>query len=468
MKNEFEAKNVNDITEVISDVSLDKTILKLLGDKKYPILREILITLTPQDVAALFSRLKGEKLTLLFRLLPKELAAETFVEMDEDAEQTLIDSFSDSELKDVIDELYVDDAVDIIEEMPANVVKRILKQVDPDKRKLINEILKYPEDSAGSIMTTEYVSFHTQMFVKEAITRIRRTGIDKETIYTCYVLDKCRHLIGIVSVKDLLLSDEEASIGDIMKTNVISVTTTEDKEVVANHFKKYDFIAMPVVDDENRMVGIVTVDDAIDVLQEESSEDMEIMGAMSPSDKPYLKTTVFEIWKKRIVWLLFLMISATFTSGILNSFEEALNTVVALTFFVPMLMDTCGNVGGQSSVTVIKGLSLGELQFKDIFKVIFKEFKVSIFCGLTLSVVNFLKILILNPGTDILVNFVVSCTIFIIVILGSIVGCILPLLAHKLKLDPTVMASPLITTIVDAVALIVYFSVATTILPQLH
>lgn len=325
-----------------SPVYVQDTILSLLEQKKYATLRDILTTIKPVDIAALFDDMQEDALPLLFRLLPKELAAETFVEMDEDAQELLIHGFSDTELKEVVDELYVDDAVDLIEEMPANVVKRILQQADPDTRKMINEILKYPDDSAGSIMTTEYVSLRPNMTVLDAIKRIRRTGVDKETIYTCYVTKENRKLIGILSIKTLLLSDEDDVVEDIMETNVISVNTLDDQEAVAQMFNKYDFLAIPVVDRENRLVGIVTVDDAIDVMQEEATEDMEVMAAITPTDKPYMKTSVFETWRKRVPWLLILMISATFTGMIITSFEDALAAQVALTAFIPMLMDTGG------------------------------------------------------------------------------------------------------------------------------
>jgi len=398
-------------------------------------------------------------LPLLFRLLPKEQAAETFVEMDEDMQELLILGFSDTELKEVVDELYVDDAVDLIEEMPANVVKRILRQADPDTRKMINEILKYPDDSAGSIMTTEYVSFRPDMTVMEAIKRIRRTGVDKETIYTCYVIEDNRKLVGIVSIRTLLLSEENDVIRDIMETHVIAVGTLDDQEAVAHMFRKYNFLAMPVVDGENRLVGIVTVDDAIDVMQEEATEDIEMMAAITPTDKPYMKTGVFETWRKRIPWLLILMISATFTGMIITSFEDALAAQVVLTAFIPMLMDTGGNSGSQASVTVIRGISLGEIEFRDLPKVIWKESRVAVLCGVTLSAANFLKLMFFDR-VSMQIAAVVCLTLILTVIVAKVIGCTLPMLAKKVGFDPAVMASPFITTAVDAISLLVYFQIA--------
>lgn len=443
--------------------SLENTIVVLLDEKKYTTLRDILITMNAVDIASLFQELPQEKLPLLFRLLPKELAAETFVEMDGDAQELLIKGFSDNELRDVINELYVDDAVDIVEEMPANVVRRILLQADPDMRKMINEILKYPEDSAGSIMTTEYVSLREDMTVEEAIKRIRRTGIDKETIYTCYVIDPNRKLIGIVSIRTLLLADEDAIIKDIMETNPIYVFTIQDKEEVARAFNKYNFIAIPVVDEEERLVGIVTFDDAMDVMEDEATEDIEKMAAITPSDKPYLKTSIFELWKARIPWLLLLMVSATFTGMIITSFEDALKSYVVLTAFIPMLMDTGGNSGSQAAVTVIRGISLDEVEFSDIFKVMWKEFRVSILCGFTLAAANFIKLLIIDR-VGILVDATVCITLAVTVICAKFVGCTLPLLSKRAGFDPAVMSSPFITTIVDAISLMIYFRVATIML----
>ncbi len=438
---------------------MEERIIELLKDKQYPELRSILEDMNPADISALFENLPADRLPLLFRLLPKELAADTFVEMEANAQAMLIQGFSDNELKEVLDELYLDDAVDIVEEMPANVVKRILLNTDPNTRKMINEILKYPDDSAGSLMTIEYVSLRPHMTVEEAIKRIRRTGIDKETIYTCYVTEDDRRLIGIVTVKALLLADENLTMEDIMETHIISVNTLEDKEDVAQKFTKYDLMAVPVVDEENRLVGIVTFDDAIDVMQDEATEDMEKMAAIMPSDKPYFRTSVLETWKLRIPWLLLLMVSATFTGKIISSFEEALASQITLTAFIPMLMDTGGNSGGQASVTIIRGLSIGDIEFSDIFKVLWKEIRVAILCGLTLAVCNFAKIMLLD-GVEVKVALVISVTLVVTVFIAKMIGCTLPIFADKLGFDPAVMASPFITTIVDAISLLVYFRIA--------
>ena len=450
---------------------VEKALLRMLEEKKYATLRDILATMNPSDVAGVFSNLEEKQIPLMFRLLPKEQAAETFVEMEPDAQELLIRGFSDNELKEVLDELYVDDAADIVEEMPANVVKRILKAADPEMRKSINQILRYPDYSAGSIMTTEYVSLRPNMTVEEAILRIRRQGVDKETIYTCYVTGKDRKLIGLVTVKDLLLAeDDETKIEDIMLTNVISVTTQDDQEEVARMFGKYNFLALPVVDKENRMVGIVTFDDAMDVIEDETTEDMEIMAAMTPSEKSYLKSTPFDLFKHRIPWLMLLMVSATFTGMIITTFEEALALLPVLTAFIPMLMDTGGNCGSQSSVTVIRSLSLNELKFNDVFRVMWKEVRTAVLCGITLAVLCFVKILLVdrllmgNTSINLMVNGVVCLTLAVTVVIAKFVGCSLPLLAKKLGFDPAVMASPFITTIVDALSLLVYFSFAKTLL----
>ena len=450
---------------------VEKAVLTMLEDKKYATLRDILVTMNPSDVAGLFNCLEEKQIPLMYRLLPKELAAETFVEMEPEAQELLIRSFSDNELKEVLDELYVDDAADLVEEMPANVVKRILTHADPEMRHSINQILRYPENSAGSIMTTEYVSLRPSMTVGEAILRIRRQGVDKETIYTCYVTAPDRTLIGLVTVKDLLLAeDDEDKIEDLMITNLICVTTQTDQEEVARMFSKYNFLALPVVDGEHRMVGIVTFDDAMDVMEEEATEDMEIMAAMTPSEKTYLKSTPFDLFRHRIPWLMLLMVSATFTGMIITSFEEALALLPALTAFIPMLMDTGGNCGSQSSVTVIRALSLDELKFTDIFRVIWKEARTAVLCGVALAAVCFLKILLVdrllmgNTSINLLVDGVVSLTLCVTVVIAKFVGCSLPLLAKRLGFDPAVMASPFITTIVDALSLLVYFLFAKTLL----
>lgn len=444
-------------------MTMGKTIESLLEQKKYVTIRDVLTTMQAIDIAALFDDIDQDRLPLLYRLLPKELAAETFVEMDEDAQTMLIHGFSDTELKEVVDELYVDDMVDLVEEMPANVVKRILRSADNETRKAINEILKYPDDSAGSIMTTEYVSLRPVMTVGDAIKRIRRTGVDKETIYTGYVTTPNRTLVGMLSLRTLLLSDDDDVVQDIMETNVIAVNTLDDKEEVANQFKKYDFLTIPVVDKEFRLVGIVTVDDAIDVMEDEVTEDMEMMAAITPTDKPYLKTGVFETWKKRIPWLLLLMISATFTGMIITSFEDALAAQVTLTAFIPMLMDTGGNSGSQASVTVIRGLSLGEIEFVDIFKVMWKEIRVALMCGVTLAIANFAKLMLFDR-VGLWVSLVVCLTLIVTVFFAKIIGCALPMLAKKIGFDPAVMASPFITTAVDAISLVVYFQIATLLL----
>ncbi len=441
----------------------EEYVLELLRDKKYAELKELLKTLNPADIAPIFEELKANEVILFFRLLPKDLAAETFVEMEPEHQRALIADFTDYELKEVVDELFLDDAVDLIEEMPANVVKRILRTTDAKTRQMINNLLRYPDDSAGSIMTIEYVSLKKHMTVDEAIKRIRITGVDKETIYTCYVTENNGKLIGLVSVKALLLAKDTDLIGDIMETNVIYVHTMVDKEVVANDFDKYGFMALPVVDDEQRLVGIVTFDDAIDVLQEEASEDIDKMAAIVPSDKPYMRTSVIDIVKSRIGWLILLMVSSTFTAIIIGGYEQKLAAVMALTGFIPMLMGTAGNAGGQSSVTVIRSMSLNEIEFSDTFKIILKEFAVSFLCGLILAVASFVK-LILIDRVDAMVAFVVSLTLFITVICAKLVGCTLPMLAKKVGFDPAVMASPLITTIVDALSLLIYFKIATILL----
>ena len=450
---------------------LQDTISALVEARKYNTIRDVMVTMNPADIAAVLEEVSPAALPVVFRLLPKELAAETFVEMSSENEELLIRAFSDSELKAVVEELYADDAADIVEEMPANLVSRILQQADPAFRKTINEILKYPEDSAGSIMTTEYVDLHPDMTVTAAMTHIRQTGVDKETINTCYVTErKGRQLVGAVSIRGLLLAREDATVGDVMKTNIVSVSTLEDQETIAQLFSKYDLIAMPVVDGENRLVGIVTVDDAIDVMEEEMTEDIEVMAAVTPTDKPYLQTSVWRIWASRIPWLLLMMVSATFTGLIISSFESALSVLPVLTAFIPMLMDTGGNSGSQTSVTVIRGISLGEIEFRDILRVMWKEFRVSMLCGLCLAVCTSTKILLvdfllLGNGTgnwpeNILVAAVVGVTLIVTVFAAKLIGCTLPLLAKKIGFDPAVMASPFITTIVDAVSLLVYFAVA--------
>ena len=451
-------------------VTVENTLQTLLTEKKYSTIRDILVTMNPADIAAVFAGVEPDKLPLLFRLLPKELAAESFVEMESEEQETLIKGISDSELRQVMDELYVDDAVDIVEEMPANVVQRILAQSAPEMRKEINEILQYPENSAGSVMTTEYVKLSPDMTVGDAILRIRRTGVDKETIYTCYVLEN-RKLIGTVSVKSLLLAPSDLqTIDSVMESNLITVTTHTDQEEVARMMSKYNLLAIPVVDGDNRMVGIVTFDDAMDVVEEETTEDMEIMAGMTPSDKTYLRSSPFDLFRHRIPWLALLMVSATFTGLIISSFEEKLAAMVCLTAFIPMLMDTGGNSGSQSSVTVIRAISLGELEFRDLGKVIWKEVRTAVMCGLVLSVLCVAKILLVDhlmlhtEGVNFTVALTVGLTLAVTVLCAKIVGCTLPMLAKKLGFDPAVMASPFITTIVDALSLLVYFGIATALL----
>ena len=449
------------------NVTLTETIKVLLEEKKYSTLRDILTTMKPFDIAAVFEELQDEKTPILFRILPKELAAETFVEMDEDTQEFLIHGFSDNELKEVVDELFVDDAVDLIEEMPANVVKRILRQADKETRRQINELLKYPEDSAGSIMTTEFISLRPDMTAEMAIKRIRRTGVDKETLYTCYVNDDYNRLIGITTVKDLLLADDDDLVKDMMEENVISVHTLDDQEMVARIFSDYDFLALPVVDNEQRIVGIVTIDDAIDVIREEATEDIEKMAAVLPSDKPYMRTSVWGIYKKRVPWLLVLMLSATFTSTIISAFDGMLASVIILSSFIPMITGSGGNAGSQASVSVIRALSLGEIEFKSMFKVLWKELRVAALCGLTLAAANFVKLMVFDlRGNEnaVVIALVVSLTLVGTIIMAKIVGSSLPLLSSKIGLDPAVMANPLISTVCDSLSLLIYFGVASTLL----
>ncbi len=451
---------------------MEEQIIEMIEGKKFGLLKETLSQMNPADLAPIFEEITEKDIPVIFRILPKELAAEVFVEMDSDMQQFLIEAFSDKELREVMDELFMDDTVDIIEEMPANVAKRILKQTNATTRKMINQLLAYPEDSAGSIMTTEYIDLEKNMTVDEAFDRIRKIGFESESIYTCYVTDRRRKLLGIVSVKDLLLNPKDCLIDDIMDENIIFANTLDDKEDVALQFEKYDLLAIPVVDKENRLVGIVTVDDAIDVMQEEASEDIEKMAAILPSEKTYLKTGVFETFKARIPWLLFLMISATFTGAIISSFESKLTACLALIAFIPMLMGTGGNSGSQSSVTVIRAISLGDIDFSDIFRVIWKELRVSVVCGVVLGIVNFIKLYLVDylwlnnfdKGIEIMEIIAVCLTLVIVVIVAKLVGTILPIVAKQFGFDPAVMASPLVTTILDAVSLIIYFSIAAALL----
>ncbi len=451
---------------------MEKEILALIEMRKFARLREMLSALNPADIPVILEEANPKDLPLVFRILPKEFAAEVFVEMDSEMQQHLIESFSDTELRDVMDELFMDDTVDIIEEMPASVTKRILKQTDAKTRQMINKLLAYPDTSAGSVMTTEYISIKKNMTVDEAFERIRKNAVDTESIYTCYVTDRSRHLLGVITVKELLLSPHDAIIENLMETNIISAGTLDDREDVAKLFDKYDLYSLPIVDTENRLVGIITVDDAIDVLQEEASEDIEKMAAILPSEKSYLKTGVFETFKARIPWLLFLMISATFTGAIISSFESQLTEWIGLIAFIPMLMGTGGNSGSQSSVTVIRALSLGDIVFKDIWRVIWKELRVAVICGIVLGAVNFVKLYLVDflllhsfdEGVYLLEMVAVSLTLICVVIVAKFVGSILPIIAKKLGFDPAVMASPLVTTILDAFSLLIYFSIAVLLL----
>lgn len=441
---------------------------ELVKSRSFVALRELLSELNPADLAELFNEMDALQVPLVFRILPKDLAGDTFAYMETDTQQLLIKSFSDVELKEIINDLWLDDTVDIIEEMPANVVARILQSANPSLRRQINELLKYPEDSAGSIMTVEYVSLNKNLTVGQCFEKIRREGINKETVYTCYVTEK-RKLIGTVSVKDLLLAEQDISVSEIMETNLISINAYEDKEIVAQMFSKYDVLALPVVDHDDRIIGIVTVDDAMDVMEDEATEDIERMAAITSSDKAYLKTGVFSIWKTRIPWLVLLMLSATFTGIILNSFEESLSVFPILISFIPMLMGTGGNAGGQSSATVIRGMAVGEIELSDILRVLWKELRVAILCGVTVAVVGYLKLffidnMIFGLGVSYPEMAVVSLTLMVTVVAAKIVGCALPIIAKAVHLDPAVMAGPFITTIVDVLSLVVYFFIAMRVL----
>ena len=438
------------MNEDLNPEELVETVEENLHNRKFGEIRDLFTSMEPADIAILLSGTDPRTRRILFRILPKELAAETFVEMDSDEQEHLINAFSERELKDVLDELFVDDAVDIIEEMPANVVKRILKHTDPETRNTINEILKYPKDSAGSIMTTEYVSLRPSMTVSDAFDKIRRTGVDKETIYTCYVTNPDRKLLGLVSVRELLLSPYNTPVDSIMEKNIITVETTEDKEDVANKFDKYDFISLPVVDTENRLVGIVTFDDAIDVIQEEHTEDIQKMGAVQPMEETYLKTPVWKHAKNRITWLLLLMLSATITGSLLQSYEDALNALPILVSFIPMMMGTGGNCGAQSSTMIIRSLALNDIKPKDTIIVLLKELRIALIVGVVLAIVNSLRIFIMYSGNDPLFLSVVSGLSLIgTAIIAQFLGALLPVLAKLCRLDPAIMAQPLITTIMD-------------------
>ena len=446
--------------EEIKDLEIVK---ELLETKQYTRLRQKMAEMNIADIAVVLEELDEEDLLKIFRILPKNMAADVFSYLGVDNQQFIITSLSEKDAAGIINNLMADDATDLLEEMPANIVKKLLANANPETRRDINHLLRYPEDSAGSIMTVEYVDLKESMTVEDAIARIRNVGVDSETINICYVLDAKRTLVGTVALRYLLISPPDAVIGEIMHENVIYINTLMDQEEVARQFQKYDFTAMPVVDNENRLVGIITVDDIVDIMQEEATEEMEKMAAIVPSDKPYMKTSVYVTWKKRMPWLLLLMISATFTGSILTTFEDALMAYGALIAYIPMLMDTGGNAGGQASVTIIRGLSLNEIEFKDAFRVVWKEIRVAVLCGLTLAAANFIKLLLLDR-VELMVAIVVCLTLVVAVMIAKIVGCTLPMLAKRIGFDPAVMASPFITTIVDVLSLLVYFQIATYLL----
>lgn len=449
--------------EMVQEERTRQEIEKLLDEKQYTRLRQLAAELNDADIAVAMEEMEEKDLLKMFRILPKSMAADVFSYLEVESQQFIITSLSERDAADIIDNLMSDDAADLLEEMPANVVKKLLASASPDTRRDINHLLRYPEDSAGSIMTVEYMDFKEDYTVADAIAKIRKTGMDSETINICYVLDKKRTLVGTVALRYLLLSEPEAIIGEMMHENVISLNTLMDQEEVARQFKKYDFTSMPVVDNENRMVGIITVDDVVDIIEEETTEDIEKMAAIVPTDKPYMRTGVFETWKKRMPWLLLLMISATFTGRIITSFEGALSAYVVLTAYIPMLMDTGGNAGGQASVTIIRSISLNDVEFADLPKVIWKEFRVALICGATLAAANFCKLLWFD-GVSMMVAAVVCVTLLVTLIAAKFIGCVLPMLAKKIGFDPAVMASPFITTIVDAVSLLTYFQIATALL----
>lgn len=439
---------------------LENQIKALLEEKKYHQIRQILVDLNEADIAEIIETIdKKDDVVRIFRLLPKDNAAEVFSYIPIEYEQMIIESLTNREIGRIMNDLYSDDAVDMLEEMPANVVKKVLAATDQETRRDINSLLNYPEDSAGSIMTVEYVDLRAYMSMNDAIERIRQTGVDKETINNCYVTDAQKHLLGTISLREIILSNSDEIIKDVMEDNIITVHTLDDQEEVAKQFQKYDFAAMPVVDNENRLVGIITVDDVMDIIEEEATEDIEMMAAITPTDQPYMKTSTLQTYKKRIPWLLLLMISASITGKIIQGFEEALSTCVILTAFIPMLMDTGGNCGSQASVSVIRALSLDEVEFKDLPKIIFKEIKVALIVGLTLSIANFVKIMVIDQ-TSMTVALVVCLTLFVTIVVAKLVGCILPVIASRIGFDPAVMASPFITTIVDALSLLVYFNIA--------
>ena len=451
--------------EAMRDKQADE-LMQLLDERRMKELQLRLEDMNEFDVAEFLSEIGDNRMPMVFRLLSKQMAADVFANFDSPEQEQIINSITDSELSAIIEELYVDDAVDMMEELPANVVKRVMRTATPETRRLINQYLNYPENSAGSIMTAEFVDLKKYMNVRESIARIRRIGEDKETIYTCFVTSADRKLEGVLSVKDLLLSDDETVIEDIMDTNIVFCMTHDDQEEAAEKISDYDLMALPVVDKEGRLVGIVTVDDVIDVMEAEATEDFELMAAMTPSDKPYSRTSAWDMWKRRVPWLMFLMLSATFTSMIINSFEDALAVQAVLIGLIPMLMGTGGNSGAQASTAVIRSISLGDTEPEDVGRVIWKEFRVAILCGITLAAVNFGKMLLVdrlllhNDGVTLTVAAVVSLSIVFIVMFAKVVGSVLPIAAEKLGVDPAVMANPLISTITDAVSLLIYFEIA--------
>jgi magnesium transporter len=440
---------------------LDNTILEIVQETPLPAarLRKLFSGLNTVDIAELFEEVDKEKAVQIFRLLPKNMAADVFAYIDPDEQQIIVEALSDSEVGAIINKLFVDDAVDVIEEMPADVVKRVLQNVNAEKRTLINQLLQYPEDSAGSLMTTEYVDLREDTTVSEAFDRIRRIGINKETIYTSYVIKRDRLLVGVVSAKTLMLAKPDDAIREIMDTQVVFAHTTDDQEVIAGLFKKYGLLSMPVVDTEQHLVGIITIDDVVQVIEEENTEDFEKMAALNPSEEPYLKTNLLRLTRNRIVWLLFLMLSATITGGIISQFEDALAILPVLVVFIPMLMDTGGNAGAQTSTLVIRGMALDEIRFRDLFRVLRREICIGLFCGFGLGLVNFARIYTMN-GRNIALAVTVTLSLCITIVIAKSIGCILPLIAKKLKVDPAIMAAPLITTIVDGTSLAVYFSIA--------
>ncbi len=462
-----------EITENITENIIEtktEDVIELIQQDHYVDARKILVTMNEADIALLFEEIPEEKILRVFRMLPKTLAADTFSYMKSEQQQFIVESITEREIVSIVDEMFMDDTVDFLEEMPANVVKKVLRVTDPETRKTINQLLKYPEDSAGSIMTTEFVDLKKEMTVRDAIRHIRLTGVDKETINTCYVIDEKRHLEGTISIRKLILSQSDEKISDIMSEDPMYVYTHDDQETGAQYFKKYDFLSLPVVDAESRLVGIITIDDIVDVIEQETTEDIEMMAGMTPSDKTYTEEGVVETFKKRILWLLILMLTATFTGGILATFESSLAVYPALVAFIPMLMGTGGNAGGQSSVAVIRSLALEEIEFRDILKIAWKEARVAALSGAVMAFVCFFKVLFVDSlytnGIDVVVAVVVSAAIFSTVLLAKIVGSTLPMLAKKIGLDPAVMASPFITTIVDALSLIIYFAIVSMVLPM--